>query len=133
MRARVKANSPLKTVRACAGRDFTRREWTELPDSFLKEIGSNQYLEVEQAVSIVEPDAPIEVVEPEPVELIEEPREEGHGVVLAGNAAVVKDFVSVSLDAAYLAELSQAELDGKARKSVLSAIAERIAEIGAEE
>lgn len=127
MRARVKAGSPLSIVRACVGRDFVRDTWTELPDNFLVEVGDNPYLEIEQ-VSPIEPD---EAVKPEPDEQVEpdEPTKPGLDVVLAGNAAAVKGFVSSLQSKSALGEMKQAESKGKARKGVLDAIDDRLAEV----
>ena len=122
MRARVKGNSPLSIVRACVGRDFTKDAWTELPDSFLKEVGGNPYLEIEQ-VKHAEPD---EAVEPDAPG---GQTASGVDVVLAGNAATVKKFVSTMQDTPSLEEMKQAESRGKARKGVLDAIDDRLAEV----
>lgn len=139
MRARVKANSPIASVRACVGRDFTRGSWTELPDSFLQEAGDHPYLEVEQ-VSLVEPDEPAETgptEQPEPDEPVVElesdepvdPPAPNFDVVLAGNATAVKGYVSSLQSKSDLEEMKQAESSGKARKGVLDAIDDRLTEV----
>lgn len=138
MRARVKANSPIASVRACVGRDFTRGGWTELPDSFLQEAGDHPYLEVEQ-VTLVEPD---ESIEAEPAEQVQpdepvkpesdepvDPPPPNFDVVLAGNATAVKGLVSSLNSKPDLEEMKQAESSGKARKGVLDAIDDRLTEV----
>ncbi len=135
MRARVKARSTLSIVRACVGRNFTRGAWTKLPDEFLVEVRGNPYLEIEQVLS-VEPDEP---VRPEPDEQAEsdekeldeqvDPSAPSFDVVLAGNAAAVKGFVSSLQGKSDLEEMRQAESEGKARKGVLDAIDDRLTEV----
>lgn len=128
MRARVKAGSTLSIVRACVGRNFTRGAWTKLPDEFLIEVRGNPYLEIEQVLS-VEPDEP---VKPEPDEQVVPPADPpapSFDVVLAGNAAAVKGFVSSLQSVSGLEEMKQAESKGKARKGVLDAIDDRLTEV----
>ncbi len=125
MRARVKANSPIASVRACVGRGFTRDSWTELPDSFLEEVRVNPLLEVEQVLSVV-PDEFSELEEPvEQAEAIPH----GRNVVLAGNAMTVKRAISSMRDIENLKRMKQDESSGKARKGVLDAIEDRLTEV----
>lgn len=124
MRARVKANSPYPAVRACVGRDFRKDGWTELPDAFLEEARDNPLLEIEQALS-VEPD---ESIEPEQGEQTASAGP-NFDVVLAGNAAAVKGFVSSLQSMPDLESMHVAETKGKARKSVLIAIEDRQIEL----
>lgn len=68
MRARVKPDARLHVVTACAGINFTKREWFRVPEGREEEALNNPYLEVELGENKeVEPvdDHPIHRLEPE--------------------------------------------------------------------
>jgi hypothetical protein len=49
MKARVKADSRFGVVMAFTGREYTKREWRDVPPGYEAEAGRHPYLELEEA------------------------------------------------------------------------------------
>lgn len=63
MQAQVKANSPWRTINACAGAEFIKSQWRDVPAGRESEAQNNPFLETRDVLPVVEvPPAP--VVEP---------------------------------------------------------------------
>lgn len=119
MQARVKADCHLGVVRACAGMEFVKDEWRNVPAEQEHDPPNNPFLEWR--------DGPKVAPEPEPAPEPATPEE-----ALAGTLADVKAFTAKMADPDDLLKMQEMELAGKARQGALDAIETRLAQLDAE-